>query len=517
MQNPHHDPVEMLQFLTEICSAFSERLDRRSLVARILEHAIKLGNAERGTIFLAEGQRDGELKSLIATGLGGKEIKVELGKGIVGHVFKAQKGVLVNDVQNDSRFYREIDATTGYKTKSLIAVPLKTPGGKRLGVVEVLNSKTGEFAKEDLMELEVMALLASVALDHRDTVDTLTETNEKLNQVRWDRMTRVELCPARSMNPALQDIYDKLPSLAQSDSSILIEGESGTGKEVIAQLIHQNSNRREKAFVALNCAAIPESLFEAELFGVARGAATGTLARKGKIELAHQGTLFMDEIGELPLSAQAKLLRVLQERAVTRVGSEEERPRAVDFRVLAATNRDLAEMVRAGRFREDLFYRINVVCLKLPPLRDRIEDLPDLARAIMERLVLSRGAWKPKTLSDEAISVLKTYSWPGNIRQLHNKIEGAMILSGTRRVLEPKDFPLDAGAHASGPGTELVPTSQGNGHGMGQVIDLNLRRAKQLFEQKLIEKALERTDGNKTEAAKLLGITREGLRKAMMK
>ena len=222
----------------------------------------------------------------------------------------------------------------------------------------------------------------------------------------------------------------------------------------------------------------------------------------------------MDEIGELPLSAQAKLLRVLQERAVTRVGSEEERPRPVDFRIVAATNRNLAEMVRAGKFREDLFYRINVVCLRLPPLRERIEDIPELARAIMERLVISRATWKPKTLTDEACKALKQYAWPGNIRQLHNKIEGAMILSGPRRTLEPRDFALDAAQteRAAGNGAGLTVIQGG-----GEIVDFNLKRAKQLFEQKLIEKALARTGGNKTEAAKLLGITREGLRKALIK
>jgi transcriptional regulator with GAF, ATPase, and Fis domain len=510
----HHDPIQMLQLLTDVCSAFSERIDRRTLVSRILQHAIELGNGERGTIFLAadENRGDSELKSLIATGLAGKEIKVDASKGVAGHVYRSQQGVIINDAQADPRFFRGIDESTGYKTKSILAVPLKTPAGRKLGVIQVLNSRTGQFAQEDLMELQVMALFAAVALDHRDTVDQLTETNDKLNHVRWDRVSHVELASVRSNNSQLQDLYDKLPSFGQSDSSILIEGESGTGKEVVAQLLHQNSRRKDRTFVALNCAAIPESLFEAELFGVARGAATGTIARKGKIELAHGGTLFMDEIGELPLSAQAKLLRVLQERTVTRVGSEEEKPKPVDFRIVAATNRNLAEMVRTGKFREDLFYRINVICLRLPPLRERLEDIAELARSIMERLVATRASWKPKSLSDDAIRALKQYSWPGNIRQLHNKLEGAMILSGSRRVLEPGDFPIEGAQNAVSSGNPVEAVSQG-----AQIIDFNLRKAKHLFEQRLIERALERTGGNKTEAAKLLGITREGLRKALLK
>jgi Nif-specific regulatory protein len=512
-----------LQFLTEICTAFSERLDRKTLVSKILEVAIELAHAERGTIFLASAQEtEGQLKSLIATGLGGKEIKVDISKGIAGYVFRTQEGLIANDAQSNPHFFAGIDQATGYRTKSVMAVPLRTPSGRLLGVIQVLNSSGEGFTDESFMLLRILALFASVALDHRDKVDELTDTNEKLNLVRWDRIARVEMCAAQSSNPALQDLYDKIPSFAESDSSILIEGESGTGKEVVAQLIHQKSRRKDRAFVALNCAAIPESLFEAELFGVARGAATGTIARKGKIELAHGGTLFMDEIGELPLSAQAKLLRVLQERAVTRVGSEEERPRPVDFRIVAATNRNLAEMVQGGKFREDLFYRINVICLRLPALRERIEDIPELALAIMKRLVVSRASWKPKAFSDAAVAILKRYSWPGNIRQLHNKIEGAMILSGTRHILEPRDFMLDSShAHGHGSNGAMIATTPlsviPNGNGAGELVDFNLRRAKQLFEQKLIETALERAGGNKTEAAKLLGITREGLRKALIK
>ena len=496
---------QTLALLSQVCSAFFDRLDRRSLIARILDTAIQLTQGDRGTIFLAPleaAQLEGsELSSLIATGLEGREIRVSINDGVAGHVFRTSLPLLTNDAQHDLRFYPRIDEATGYVTQSILSVPLRTPGGKTLGVLEILNSKKGGFEQDELRVLEVLALFASIALEYRETIDTLNETTESIRQNRRSWAQQIERIPLKSENQALQELYDKLPSFAQSDSSILIEGESGTGKEVVAQAVHVRSNRRERPFVAINCAAIPESLFEAELFGVARGAATGTAARKGKIELSHGGTLFLDEIGELPLSMQAKLLRVLQERSVTRVGSEE-KPKSVDFRLIAATNKNLASSVREGKFREDLFYRLNVVHFRLFPLRERTQDIPGLCAEILGRFVFERG-WRTKTISNAAMEQLLRCAWPGNIRQLQNKLESAMIHSGHRMILEPEDFQFEVDSSASQTASNVIP--------------LDLRTAKESLEKELIQRALQQTDGNKTQAAKLLGITREGLRKAMKK
>src|SRR5436189_1365332 len=246
-------------------------------------------------------------------------------------------------------------------------------------------------------------------------------------------------------SPAMRDALELVARVAEHRTTVLITGESGTGKEVIAQAIHRASPRAAAPFVAINCAAIPESLLESELFGHVRGAFTGALADKaGLFEQASGGTLLLDEIGELPIGLQAKLLRVLQESEIRRVGDQ--KTRHVDARVLAATARDLEAEVRAGRFREDLFYRINVVVIAFPPLRDRQDDIAPLARHFVARLAQRFG--RPLSLSDDAVAWLEQQEWPGNVRELENAIERAAVLSN-KEILEPRDFqtvPLGGGA-----------------------------------------------------------------------
>ena len=507
---------QILSMLIQVCSAFFENLDRRVLITRILDTAIKMTRSDRGTVFLLprsqmapmKSRRGVQLTSLIATGLEGKEIKVNITQGIAGHVFRTNEALLINDVQRDSRFFPAIDQETNYHTETILCAPLRVPSGQTLGVLEILNSKKGHFEEQDLQLLQVLALFAAVALEQREAIDSLTDVNEKLNLERRYWMKQAEKCILQSSHSGLQEIYDKLPTFAQSDSNILIEGESGTGKEVIAQVVHLKSKRPNMPFIALNCAAIPESLFEAELFGVAPGAATGTVARRGKLELAEGGTLFLDEIGEVPLSIQVKLLRVLQEKAVSRVGSEE-LPKQIDFRIIAATNKNLEQLVRDGKFREDLYYRINVIRFYLPPLRERPGDIEMICSSILEAFVVERG-WKLKTLSESALKHFRAYAWPGNIRQLQNKLESAVIVSADRQMLEVDDFQLTLGT--------LEKSIEGVSGKVRVVLDeLNLKHAKDRIEREVIRQALNETGGNRTEAAKLLGITREGLRRAMLK
>ena len=277
--------------------------------------------------------------------------------------------------------------------------------------------------------------------------------------------------------------------VAEHNTTVLITGESGTGKEVIARAIHRASPRATRGFVAINCAAIPESLLESELFGHVRGAFTGASGDKvGLFEQASGGTLLLDEIGELPLGLQAKLLRVLQESEIRRVGDE--RTRRVDVRVLAATARDLAAEVKAGRFREDVFYRLNVVSIELPPLRERHEDIAPLARHFAARLEKRLG--HPLTLSDGAVTWLQGQPWPGNVRELENAIERAAVLSD-RENLEPED--LRRGPIAS-------PTPLDSTGGSGSLDD-----AVAAAERQAITAALKATDGNRREAARRLGIS----------
>jgi DNA-binding NtrC family response regulator len=291
---------------------------------------------------------------------------------------------------------------------------------------------------------------------------------------------------------AMRQALALVARVAEHNTTVLITGESGTGKEVIARAIHRASPRGSKAFVGINCAAIPESLLESELFGHVRGAFTGASADKvGLFEAASGGTILLDEIGELPLGLQAKLLRVLQESEIRRVGDQ--KTRAVDARVLAATARDLEAEVRAGRFREDLFYRIHVVAIELPPLREREDDIAPLARHFTARLAQRFG--RQLSLSDDAIAWLEQQEWPGNVRQLENAIERAAVLTN-HEILTPADLrnePIP---------TPHSPPSEESGVGSG-----TLREATESAERDAIIQALQATDGNRREAAKRLGVS----------
>jgi DNA-binding NtrC family response regulator len=300
-------------------------------------------------------------------------------------------------------------------------------------------------------------------------------------------------------SPALKAVLRTVEQVAPSDATVLLLGESGTGKEVVARLLHAFSPRVGRAFVAVNCGAIPEGLVESELFGHARGAFTGaTEARPGKFVEANGGTLFLDEIGELPLGSQVKLLRVLQERVVTPVG--EARTRTVDTRVIAATNQNLEALVREGKFRSDLFFRVNVVPITLPALRERREDVPRLARHFLDSACRRHG--RRVELSEEAVAAFRLHAWPGNVRELENLIERLVILNRGGKV-RFDDLPASlrtAEAQAAGAAAETLKA---------QGIDLTKTVAE--IEALLIDAALRAAEGNKTKAAELLGLNRTTL------
>ena len=285
----------------------------------------------------------------------------------------------------------------------------------------------------------------------------------------------------------MQEAVNLAERVARTDANVLLLGESGTGKEVFAQAIHAASKRTDAPFITVNCGALPETLLESELFGHERGAFTGAIRTKpGRFEIAEGGTIFLDEIGEVPHSIQVKLLRVLQDRTYVRVGGEE--MRRADVRVIAATNRNLEEMIHQGKFREDLFYRLNVFPIRLVSLRERREDIPDLAEHFLK--MQERAA---SDLSPEALEHLRAYDFPGNIRELQNLIERACILAGPGRI-ERIHFPIEKGRLTGDP-AELL--------GLGMSLDQ--------IEKRLIKEALERAQGNKTKAAALLGISRRAL------
>ena len=294
----------------------------------------------------------------------------------------------------------------------------------------------------------------------------------------------------------MQALFQMLETVARSNSTILITGETGTGKEVVARAIHHNSPRRANRFVAINCSAIPETLLEAELFGHVRGAFTGAVgARQGRFEQAHKGTLFLDEVGTMSTALQMKLLRALQEREFERVGDNQ--TIKVDVRVIAATNSELGKMVSEGSFREDLYYRLNVIPIQLPPLRDRRDDIPILVKHFLEKFSASAA-----TVSQGAMRLLMAYPWPGNVRQLENAVERAVALSAGRETLDVSDLPPEVQESTQ---TAVTPFVDFPDDGLDMPAYLAA------IEKDLIERALDRTRGNRNRAADLLGIKRTTL------
>jgi transcriptional regulator with PAS, ATPase and Fis domain len=303
----------------------------------------------------------------------------------------------------------------------------------------------------------------------------------------------------------MEQLFQLLETVSATNSTILITGETGTGKEVVARAIHHNSPRRVHRFVALNCSAIPETLLEAELFGHVRGAFTGAVGnRQGRLEQSHKGTLFLDEVGTMSAGLQMKLLRVLQEREFERVGDSH--TTKVDVRIIAATHNDLARLVADGRFREDLFYRLNVIPVRLPPLRDRKEDIPLLVQHFLEKFRDLAGAdsagRRPTTVSQEGMRRLMSYQWPGNVRQLENTIERAMAFGAGRSQIDVSDLPpeIQYSQEPSLPAAVALPEDG---------VDLDAFIA--TIERELIRLSLDRTGGNKGQAAKLLNLKRTTL------
>lgn len=503
--------VDILKFIGSSAQILFEKHQGEDFIARILDLCIQATGADRGTLFFdKQFQREQHLKylnSYIATGIRNQTIMINTDQGIAGKVFRNQKSYFTNNVTDEPDFFEEVDSKTGYKTEKLLAVPMHWQDGKVMGVIEVLNKTEGDFDENDRYALEALSMLATIAFNNYELNQKSEDSESAIEHRKNIWRKSIASVSLSSKSSDLQKIYDHIGDFGRSDSNILITGESGSGKEVIARLAHHHSNRREGPFIAINCAAIPESLFEAELFGVVKGAATGTMPRQGQIELAHRGTLFLDEIGEMPIEMQAKLLRVLQERKVQRLGSNEP-PRAVDFRLICATNKIIESQIQNEKFREDLYYRINVVNLVIPSLRERKGDIPELATVIIEQLHLKRG-WKRRTINEAAMAKIIDYGWPGNIRELENKIEAACLSAGDRAVLTPEDFQFKTRANLS---VVSAPTSE---ESLKRFENMSLKEAREVFEAEMIQNVIQNAMGNKSEAARRLGLSREGLRKIL--
>ncbi len=356
--------------------------------------------------------------------------------------------------------------------------------GESSAMIEAMRLGAYDYVTKPLDVDELLAILGRAAEQRRLSLAAAAKTRVVDGEPAGGRTEIV------GSSRAMREVFKQIGRVSATDATVLITGESGTGKELVARAVHEHSARANRPFVAVNCGAIPESLAESELFGHERGAFTGAdRQRKGRFELADGGTLFLDEIGELTPAAQVKLLRALQERRFERVGGSE--TVSVDVRVIAATNRDLRREIAERRFREDLFYRLSVIELRLPPLRERPADVPQLAEYFLDRAVARHGL-APKTLSDDAVRALLAHDYPGNVRELENLVERAVVTAGVD-VLAPEHLFGD-GAAASG--------------GEPEFLRMPFKEAVAALERELIRRALVETNGNRAEAARRLGINR---------
>jgi Nif-specific regulatory protein len=483
--------MRRLESVLEIAGNWYKTREMEPLLVQMAEAATRLLSADRASIFLWD-RPNHVLVGRPALGIEGGELRIADDAGVVGQVIQTGQPRRVDVARNQDQIDRRVDQQHGYQTRTLLCVPMRGKSGELFGAFEVLNKRSGNFSDEDEAALTELAAHAVVALEN---TQERTELLESRRQIAEQAAQGVRLI---GQSPAIEALRSTIRRVAATDLAVLILGENGTGKEVVSQSIHYLSSRRDQPFIAVNCAAISETLLESELFGHEKGAFTDAReTRQGKFELASGGTLFLDEIGDLSLGGQAKLLRVLEEKVVVRVGGSV--PIHTDARVIAATNQNLAQMVRQRKFREDLFFRLNVVSLELPPLRDRPEDIVLLAEHFITDFC-SKARRKPLRFSAAAVDRLKRHAWPGNVRELRNLMERLAYLSSGDVV--------DAGDLAF----ILTPAA---GEAAWTPSETDLSGATAEFQTEHIRRVIAQAGGNITEAAMQLGLHRSNLYRKM--
>ena len=454
--------------------------DLEELQAQLLDLIFEVLPAGRGAILLAEGAGQ-EFNCLYArTRHAGQPQLVRVSRTIAHQVMKENVAILGMDVPASGTL-RDVESLVASEVRTLLCVPL-TVFQRSIGCIYLDSTDAADRFQEDHLQLlTAIAGVSAVALDNARRVQWLEEENQRLTtEVRQEQSLVGE-------SARIKEIFQFLARVAPTESTVLIEGESGTGKELLARALHRNSHRANKPFVAINCAAIPESLLESDLFGHERGAFTGAATqKKGRLEIADGGVVFLDEIGELAPALQVKLLRVLQEREFERVGGTQSIK--IDIRLVAATNRDLTEAVRGGEFRQDLYYRLAVVTLTMPALREHREDIPMLTRHFVQKYA-KRSKVKAKPVSREAMAALVNYEWPGNVRELENAIERALVMGSSDAVL-----------------LEDLPESLLEQESPAEMHEGKYHASLKELKKQLIADAVEQTRGNYVDAAVILGV-----------
>ncbi len=473
--------------LVEASAAINASLHLGDVLQAIAMKAAAVLRSEASSVLMLDRRRN-KLKFMAAVGdrasaLIGEEFDANL--GIAGRVVATAQPTIVGDVRENKDFFKGIDAKSSFQTRGMVAAPLIWKGDV-IGVVEVLNKiGGGAYDDNDLTLLQVFANLAAAGAHNAAEHTNLVKENRGLKE------TLRIAAPIIGSSASLRQVMDMVNRVAGSNATVLLLGETGTGKEITARQIHAASPRSDKPFIAINCAALPETLLESELFGHEKGAFTGAHTDKmGRFELADGGTLFLDEIGDISMSTQVKLLRVLQEKEFVRVGGT--KTISTDVRIIAATNRNLREAIEKETFREDLYYRLNVFPINLPPLRQRREDIPVLVDHFIALASTQLGCRRPN-VSDEAMALLASYHWPGNIRELQNVVERSVLLADGQ-TLTPAHLPREiVGDETFADNTKQESSLWG-------------------YEKALIVKALRENNWNQSKAARSLGISRDNLR-----
>ncbi|MBI1871110.1 MAG: sigma 54-interacting transcriptional regulator [Chlamydiae bacterium] len=486
---------EVLAELIKASTLLNSSLDLSEILKYMMDLTNQLLHCEASSLLLLD-EKTNELVFKTATGQKAKDLKqlsLKVGQGIAGWVAEKGKPLIVPEVEKDPRHFGQADTKTGFKTKSILCVPMKAKG-KLIGVVEAINKKENlQFDQDDLSVLSILADQAAIAIQNARTYEALQQDHENLKKEMGFKYNLI------GNAPAVKEILKIAEKAARGDSTLLIRGKSGTGKEMLARTVHHLSPRKNKPFISVTCSILSQTLLESELFGHEKGAFTGADSRKiGRFEMANGGTLFLDEIGTLAPETQLRLLRVLQEKEFERVGGTE--TIKVDVRIIAATNENLERAMSDNKFREDLYYRLKVIEIFMPELKNRSEDIPLLAQHFLE--IYSREMARPvKGISKETIEILKNYPWPGNVRELKNTIERSVVLGSSEYII-----PDDLTTEIRHPREEA--TSLPSREGLSQPPSGNTLEEAEI---RHIQEILAKTHGNKSKAAELLGISRNRL------